>query len=453
MCTLYKNPEGLELRPYILQLTHDVHTLPAFLRMNDFPRYIKYLVESRGIKEVIMSNTQYTYEALPALAEQMPDVRFIDVRCPHHFSRFPFEEGMLTLNLSSPALHSSPPIVHFPASKISCPPQYLHNEAYDGWKSGGYPTYSIISQRYLARTITCSAYLRRWAIERGHTGDRIGVVKLGIELDDFTPTTPVARAGAKATLLGVTADTIVITVVARLDPQKRSTLVPLIADELKHLGADNFLIIMLGGGPLEAEVTRLVRTLNVVDEVQLLGTITTPALYLAATDIFLLPSVSEGISVATSEAMAMGLPVVTARAGALPEQLGDDSDPADAEAMLGKDKSALAGILVNHTMIDSIDARLYAHELSSLIRSPGLRAAYGRNGLKLIAGMNWRSTLGGMFDEVDKAKNLDMRDLEHLRTLPNPAAHIGAQTMGMQARAESDLGVHYNNYRSYWAKY
>jgi hypothetical protein len=37
-------------------------------------------VESRGVKEVILSNSQYLYEALPALAEQMPKVKFIDVR-------------------------------------------------------------------------------------------------------------------------------------------------------------------------------------------------------------------------------------------------------------------------------------------------------------------------------------------------------------------------------------
>lgn len=60
--------------------THDLHILPAFLRARDMPRYLKHLIESRGIEEVIMSNSQLMYELLPALSEQLPHVRFIDVR-------------------------------------------------------------------------------------------------------------------------------------------------------------------------------------------------------------------------------------------------------------------------------------------------------------------------------------------------------------------------------------
>lgn len=79
MCTLFKNPEGMALRPYALMWTHDVHVLPQFLRANDMPRFIKHLILSRGIDEVVLSNSQLMYELLPALTEQLPNVRFIDV--------------------------------------------------------------------------------------------------------------------------------------------------------------------------------------------------------------------------------------------------------------------------------------------------------------------------------------------------------------------------------------
>jgi len=77
--TLSKVPDGIELLPQVLQYTHDVHLIPSFLRAHDFPRYFKHIVESRGAKQVILSNSQLTYEMLPALTEQMPDVEFIDV--------------------------------------------------------------------------------------------------------------------------------------------------------------------------------------------------------------------------------------------------------------------------------------------------------------------------------------------------------------------------------------
>lgn len=79
ICTLFKNPEGIELRPEVMKWTHDVHVLPAIMRPNDFPRYIKHLISSRGSREVIFSNSQLIYEMLPALVEQMPNVKFIDV--------------------------------------------------------------------------------------------------------------------------------------------------------------------------------------------------------------------------------------------------------------------------------------------------------------------------------------------------------------------------------------
>jgi glycosyltransferase involved in cell wall biosynthesis len=59
---------------------------------------------------------------------------------------------------------------------------------------------------------------------------------------------------------------------------------------------------------------------------------------LRATDIFLLPSISEGLPVALLEAMAYGLTIVATRAGGIPEVLTDDVDallvpPGDAAAL------------------------------------------------------------------------------------------------------------------------
>lgn len=80
VCTMLRNPESVELRPEFLKFTHDVHTLPAFLRTRDFPRYIKYLIRSRNIRDVIISNSEFAYEILPTLKHEVPDVRFVDVR-------------------------------------------------------------------------------------------------------------------------------------------------------------------------------------------------------------------------------------------------------------------------------------------------------------------------------------------------------------------------------------
>ncbi|BGP38460.1 hypothetical protein JCM10450v2_002408 [Rhodotorula kratochvilovae] len=395
ICTLSKVPEGVELRPYVLQFTHDVHILPSFLRAHDFPRYIKHIVETRGIRQVIMSNSQLIYEMLPALAEQMPEVEWID---------------------------------------------YLHNEAYDGWKSGGYPRYSIIAQRYLARTITCSHYLRGWLLENGHLDpSRIGVVKLGIEASQFTPATPAERNAAKASILGVEPETFVITVVGRLDPQKRSLLIPRIVDELVKRVDDDFLVVMLGEGDLRKPLEAAIKQADLSEFVRVLGTRSDPSRFYAASDIFLLPSMSEGISIAVAEAMAMGLPVVTARAGALPEQLGE----LDEAGHKRHGPAELGGILVDHELDLEHDPVAYADAVEKLMVDPGLRSRLGRNARRLVEdGFDWRTTLSGLFVETERAKNLPGHGQGDPR-YPHPAAYLSTQMLLAEMWKETDMSGFY----------
>ncbi|KAK4699169.1 hypothetical protein P7C70_g7096, partial [Phenoliferia sp. Uapishka_3] len=387
VCTLFKFPDGVELRPWVLQWTSDVHVLPSFLRANDFPRYLKHLLVSRGVEEVVISNSQLAYELLPALVEQVPKVKFVD---------------------------------------------YLHNEAYDGWKSGGYPTYSIISQRYLARTITCSNYLKAWLTTRGHSSSRIGVVKLGIEISDFYPVREKDRSDAKADLFSVEPDTLIVTFVGRMDPQKRPLLLPLILSELLSLAPDqDFLLVMIGDGPLRVDVEKSIEERDLNDFVRILGTVEKPQEYLVATDIFLLPSVSEGISIAVAEAMAMGLPTITANAGALPEQLGMGTETP-------------GGILVNHTMNSLQDAKLYAQEIANLFNDPKLRRRMGKQARENVEGsFDWRETLPGLVGEFEKAENLvghgGGKPGGELGKMPHPAAYLAVQTVLLEAWETSDV--------------
>lgn len=76
--TRAKYPEGYALRGRVAEYTNDLHFLPSFLRLREFPGYIKYLIATRGITAVFMSNSQLIYEILPALVEQTPGVKWID---------------------------------------------------------------------------------------------------------------------------------------------------------------------------------------------------------------------------------------------------------------------------------------------------------------------------------------------------------------------------------------
>jgi glycosyltransferase involved in cell wall biosynthesis len=302
---------------------------------------------------------------------------------------------------------------------------------------GGYPRYSVLVQRYLARTLTCSQYMKDWLLERGHLdADRIGVVKLGIEASHFVPATPSRRHAMKETLLGVDPETVVITFVGRLDPQKRPLLVPRIANELIERIPDlEVVFVMLGDGEERHDLEEIIKSYDLDDIVRVEGLERDPAQYYAASDIFLLPSVNEGISIAVAEAMAMGLPIVTARTGALPEQLGEVV-AAGKRTTLAQD---LGGILVDHVLDTAKDTILYADALEKILLDPALRNRLGRNARKLANDeLDWRITLSALFHETELAENLPGHGDTALLGYPHPAAEMAIQSLLIDAWKETD---------------
>lgn len=75
--TRYQSDVGVSWRSDSLAYTHDIHSIPTFLRIEMFAPYIINLVRTRSIKVVILSESEMGYALLPLLADALPDVRFI----------------------------------------------------------------------------------------------------------------------------------------------------------------------------------------------------------------------------------------------------------------------------------------------------------------------------------------------------------------------------------------
>ena len=69
-------------------------------------------------------------------------------------------------------------------------------------------------------------------------------------------------------------------------------------------------LLLIGEGPLMAELKQLAENLGVAKQVILSGYRENASRYLPALDVFVMPSRSEGLSIALLEAMAAGLPVL-----------------------------------------------------------------------------------------------------------------------------------------------
>jgi glycosyltransferase involved in cell wall biosynthesis len=105
-------------------------------------------------------------------------------------------------------------------------------------------------------------------------------------------------------------------------------------------------VAIAGRGDLEAALRARARILHVDDRVHLLGLRSDVPNLLAGADVFVLPSLSEGLPLALLEAMMAGRPIIATAVGEVPAVLSNGRagvlvPPGDAEALA----NALAGVL------------------------------------------------------------------------------------------------------------
>ena len=127
--------------------------------------------------------------------------------------------------------------------------------------------------------------------------------------------------------------------------------------EIKDMGYC-FKCFFAGSGPLREMLYKKCHELGLLDEIIFLGNIEAIADYLNASDVFLLPSFSEGLSVALMEAMSMGLPSIVTDVGSNPDLIktgfnGTVILPGDRQGL----KNALIFYLQNKQVIKEFGSR------------------------------------------------------------------------------------------------
>ncbi len=158
---------------------------------------------------------------------------------------------------------------------------------------------------------------RRAALPAG----KLVAVPNGIRVERFTAADASARAALRAEL-ELAAGTRVLGTVGRLNPVKdHAGLIHAFA-ELRAGGVDAALVIA-GDGALRGELEALVAARGLAGQVRLLGDRSDVARLLRGFDAFVLPSLSEGYSIALLEACATALPIVATQVGGNAEIVRD----------------------------------------------------------------------------------------------------------------------------------
>jgi len=182
--------------------------------------------------------------------------------------------------------------------------------------------------------------------------DKVSVIHNGIDLDAFKDRA--SQQEIKNTL-GLDSSYVIGTV-SRLSREKDQTsLIRAFAAIASN--EPNVRLVFAGDGPLKGELATLSYDLGIENKVTFLGFRNDVSTILQAFDIFVLPSLQEGISLSLLEAMASGKPTIVTNVGGNPEVVMDDTvglttPPEDPEKLA----SAIMKIMKNRDSANKMGA-------------------------------------------------------------------------------------------------
>ncbi len=235
--------------------------------------------------------------------------------------------------------------------------------------------------RVTAKIITVSKALRDDLIDNYQIApEKITAIYNGIDLSRYRQSPDSTAARAK---YGIPAEAVVVGTVARMAPQKGLNYlieaIPGIKTRVSQMSREaDILFVLAGDGPLRPELQKLTGQLGIGGTVLFPGFVEDIGELFACLDIFVVPSIAEGLSITTMEAMAAGLPVIASRAGGLPELVRDGE----------------TGLLV-----EPRDPEGLAEAVARLISDPETRTRFGTNG-RHLAGQEFGA--GKMVSETCK---------------------------------------------------
>ena len=218
--------------------------------------------------------------------------------------------------------------------------------------------------------------------------DTVHLVTPGVDLYNFTPGS--GRTAARK-VIGIEADTHVITFVGRIQPHKGpELLIRAIAEMVSHSPhlRPKLRVFIIGGasGINGSEVERLkelVNWLNVADVISFSPPVPRTELpnWYRAADLVCVPSYSESFGLVALEAQACGTPVVATAVGGLRTAVAD----------------GISGVLV-----DGHDPRAWSSVLARLLQEPQRRVLLSMGAIEHASHFGWDATARGTLDIYDQ---------------------------------------------------
>jgi len=209
-----------------------------------------------------------------------------------------------------------------------------------------------------ADCVVCISQFAKGQLMRiSHPNDwsKLQVCRLGVDPAQFTYS---LRAPSKAT--------VELLCVGRLSSAKAQVLLVQACAELRDQGLD-FSLTLVGDGPDRARIEQTIERLALASRIQLTGALNQAAVreHFARADIFVLPSLAEGIPVVLMEAMSCGVPCVSTPVNGIPELIEHDrtgllATPGDVHSLTRQLQRLISEPELRQTLAQAAHAKVLA---------------------------------------------------------------------------------------------
>jgi glycosyltransferase involved in cell wall biosynthesis len=258
----------------------------------------------------------------------------------------------------------------------------------------GHARFGVGYQDLLDLNITTTKKLAEWMQGRGADDDRIRVMYTGVRLAQSTIED---RQRVRAELC-IPVDVPIIVFAGRICEQKRPAMLAEVLKNLREQGLI-FRALIIGDGELKHQLEKMLGEYQLHGHVQMLGSVAHARWLeiLAASDILLMPSKYEGISVALLEAVAGGVVPVVAKVGGQDEIVGAD-----------------AGVLIPHS---ENELQEYVKAIRCLLSDPsGLLQMSSQCKALATSQLSWEGMNDKFLEILDEAHQLRLNSPRNLVT-------------------------------------
>lgn len=255
-------PSENPLRQKFCEAAESVYDLSSFLNQTDYINFIDYLIKSRKINTLVVSNSKHGYYMIPALKNKYSNLKIID---------------------------------------------YIHSvDLKDVY--GGFGRCTKDVEQYIDKTYTCNNFTSK---QLNEVFDVKNTETLYIGTDDKKFDPEKFNKKELRQKYGIPENKKVVSFIARLSEEKRPELFLKVAKELLKKRND-LLFIIAGDGGLYSSLKKMAEK---NENIQLLGQVNKTNEIYSISDVTVNCSALEGLALTSYESLSMGVPVISSDVG------------------------------------------------------------------------------------------------------------------------------------------